>query len=156
VNDLVMIQDQTLVTTSKIVADVFGKSHRNITRAIENLECSDSFRNANYGTSSYISPQNKKFNCITMTRDGFMMAVMGLTGKKACQVKEAYISVFNEMEKGLLNVDKRIQQLSIEGKEITEAGQNWSRVGHAIRKMKKGHVEKLKQLMSDVQMKLEF
>ena len=32
-----------------------------------------------------------------MTKDGFMFLVMGFTGKKAAQIKEAYINAFNQM-----------------------------------------------------------
>lgn len=32
-----------------------------------------------------------------MTKDGFMFLIMGFTGKKAAQIKEAYINAFNQM-----------------------------------------------------------
>lgn len=38
-----------------------------------------------------------------MTKDGFIFLVMGFTGKKAAQFKEAYINAFNQMEKELNN-----------------------------------------------------
>lgn len=154
--DVVIIQDSKLVTTSKIIADVFGKSHKNILRAIENLECSPEFRRLNFEPSFYTSEQNKKLKCMTLTRDGFAFIAMGLTGKRAAQFKESYINAFNEMEKGLLNVDARIQKLDIEGREIQEAGKSWAKAGHQIRRMKKGHEKRVEKLMSDIQMKLEF
>ena len=154
--DLVIIQDSDLITTSKIIADVFGKAHHNILKAIANLDCSDEFRSVNFNASYYLSPQNKKLKCINLTRDGFTFLAMGLTGKKAAHFKEAYINAFNQMEKGLLNVDKRIQKLHIEGKELKSAGKNWSKVGHEIRRMKKDHENKVIELMSDVQMELDF
>lgn len=38
-----------------------------------------------------------------MTKDGFVFLVMGFTGKKAAQFKEAYISEFNRIEAQLHN-----------------------------------------------------
>lgn len=48
------------VTTSLIVAEVFGKEHRKVLRDISTLSCSDEFRAANFGLSSYTSSQNKQ------------------------------------------------------------------------------------------------
>jgi Rha family phage regulatory protein len=42
-----------------------------------------------------------------ITRDGFVFLAMGFTGTKAAQFKEAYINVFNQMEKQL-NEQKRL------------------------------------------------
>lgn len=148
-------QDQ-LVTTSKIVADVFGKPHKTVLRNIENLDCSEKFREHNFVPSYYLSPQNKKIPCFNITRDGVSFLCMGFTGKKAAQWKEAYINAFNEMEKGLLSVDVRIQKLDADAKKIKESGKEWAKLGHEINRAKKGHLIEVNQLMSDVQMKLEF
>ena len=47
------------VTTSLIVADVFGKRHTDVLRDIRNLSCSDDFRKSNFGLYYYMSLQNK-------------------------------------------------------------------------------------------------
>ena len=107
-NDLVKIDGGELMTTSKIVSDVFGKAHRDTVRAINNIDCSDEFREANFAHSSYTSPQNKVIKCFNITRDGFAFLCMGFTGRKAAEWKEKYIVAFNEMEKGLLIVDAEI------------------------------------------------
>jgi len=64
-NDLVKNNNGELMTTSKIIADVFGKAHRDVIRAIEKLECSDGFRSVNYAQSSYTSPQSKIIKALT-------------------------------------------------------------------------------------------
>lgn len=48
-NELV-IQNQNggNVTTSILVAEVFGKEHKNVLRDIESLHCSDEFRRLNF------------------------------------------------------------------------------------------------------------
>jgi Rha family phage regulatory protein len=155
-NDLVKMNEGELITTSKIIADVFGKSHRKVARDINELDCSDDFRSANFGLSSYTSPQNKVLKCFDVTRDGMVFLCMGFTGKKAAKWKEAYISAFNEMEKGLLNFDKKISRLTIAGDDIKKAGSRWSELGREINKQKKAHKEDMLTLMSDVQLTLSF
>ncbi|MGM9704512.1 MAG: Rha family transcriptional regulator [Prevotella sp.] len=98
-NDLVFIgQNDRVLTTSLKVAEIFGKEHSKVMRDITNLYCSDDFRAANFGGSSYTSEQNRQFPMYEMTKDGFTFLVMGYTGKKAAAFKEAYIKQFNEME----------------------------------------------------------
>lgn len=84
---------------SLLVAKIFGKQHFHVLRDIENLDCSNEFRQSNFGLSHYKNDQGKKQPCVDMTRDGFTFLVMGYRGKKAAQFKEAYIKRFNEMEK---------------------------------------------------------
>lgn len=155
-NDLVFPSGGELITTSKVIADVFGKAHKDVIKAINNLECSGEFRERSYAPSFYMSPQNKKLKCFNVTRDGFSFLCMGFKGSKAAQWKEKYINAFNEMEKGLLNIDARLQQLEAAGKKIKESGQEWSAYGHEIRRMKKDHDKAINKLVSDVQFKLEL
>ena len=152
--DLVISNGSQLTTTSKIVADVFGKVHRNIMRDIDKLECSDEFRSLNFEQSYYITPQNKKLKCYNITKDGFYFLCMGFTGSKAAKWKEEFIKTFNIMEKGLLNVDARINKLTMEGRKIEEAGKEWSAFGHEINRQKKEHLKSVNLLMSDVQLTL--
>lgn len=89
----------TARANSLMVAKMFEKDHRKVTRDIEALECSDEFRAANFGRISYTDSMNRKQKAYAMTRDGFTFLVMGYRGKKAAQFKEAYIRRFNQMEK---------------------------------------------------------
>lgn len=155
-DDLVKNNNGELMTTSKIVSDVFGKAHRDTVRAITNLDCSVEFRAANFARSSYTSPQNKVLKCFNITRDGFAFLCMGFTGKKAGLWKEKYISAFNEMEKGLMNVDSEMTRLSNQGKELKRLGSDWSKFGHDINKQKKAHDKSVGELIDKVQGKLDF
>jgi|TARA_R110000751_G_scaffold141815_1_gene245287 Rha family phage regulatory protein len=153
---LVKQSDGQLMTTSKIVSDVFGKVHRDVVRSIKELKCSDEFRVRNFAQSYYVSPQNKKLQCYEMTRDGFSILCMGFTGNKAMEWKEKYINAFNEMESGLLLIDKRMQILMTEQGDLKKAGVKWSAIGREIRSRKQIHLIKTSQLLDDVQMKLEY
>jgi Rha family phage regulatory protein len=145
-----------LMTTSKIISDVFGKAHRDVCRAVNQLDCSDEFRARNYAQSSYTSPQQKVLKCFAITRDGFSFLCMGFTGKKAAEWKEKYINTFNEMEKGLLNVDAEMTRLEINGKQLKSLGSEWGAFGRMINKEKKSHDQAVKSLIDTVQGKLDF
>jgi len=58
----------------------------------------DDFRLSNFGQSSYVNEQGKEQPMFILYRDGFMLLVMSYTGKKALQIKLAYIAAFNAME----------------------------------------------------------
>ena len=98
-NELVFLgQDGRLVTTSLKVAEVFGKVHAKVMRDIEKLDCSNEFTIANFGKRTFKTEQGNEYPMYEITKDGFVFLVMGYTGKKAAEFKEAYIRKFNEME----------------------------------------------------------
>jgi len=84
------------IVSSRFVADVFGKRHDNVIKAIERAECSENFRNLHFKVSFYREGKGK-YKEYLLTKDGFAFVVMGFTGKKAAQFKEAYINRFNQM-----------------------------------------------------------
>lgn len=94
------------ITTSLIVAEVFGKEHKNVLRDIENLSCSKEFRSLNFEHTPYEHPQNHQiYHCFQMTKDGFSFLVMGYTGERAGEFKEKFINEFNKREALLKNDD---------------------------------------------------
>lgn len=150
-NDLVNNETGQPLTTSKVVADVFGKIHRDVVRSIKNLDCSDEFRARNFAQSTYVSPQNKELGCFTMTKNGFSFLCMGFTGEKAAQWKEMYIEAFDEMAASVLTIDNRMNQLSNESSVIKRAGKEWSAMGNEIKKAKKKNKLLCDELVSEVQ-----
>lgn len=100
-SQIVFINKGNVVTDSLVVAETFGKDHKHVLRDIEQMDCSDDFRESNFGLSSYKSVQNKELPKIIMTQDGFSFLVMGYTGKEAARFKEMYIAEFNRMRKEL-------------------------------------------------------
>lgn len=101
-NNLVSVQDHRAVTTSLQVAEYFGKEHRNVLKAIRELDCSERFTELNFEPCFYTSELRngvkKQLPMYYMTRDGFTFLAMGFTGKVAASFKEAYIEAFNRME----------------------------------------------------------
>jgi hypothetical protein len=112
------------VTTSLIVAEVFGKEHSKVCRDIENLSCSETFRLANFGDTPYTHPQNgQTYRMYEMTKDGFSFLVMGYTGEKAGKFKETFINEFNKRENLLKSEDyilMRSQQILQKRIELAE------------------------------------
>ncbi len=85
-------------TTSLVVAEVFGKRHDNVIKAIRSLDCSADFALLNFEECTRKGSNNKPEPFYRMTRDGFTFLCMGFTGKEAARWKEAYIAAFNRME----------------------------------------------------------
>lgn len=85
-------------TTSLIVADIFGKEHKNVIRDIENLSCSENFNRLNFELIYYKDKMNREQRAYQMTKDGFSFLVMGYTGDKAGKFKEDFINAFNYYE----------------------------------------------------------
>lgn len=100
---IISADGNTLRTTSLHVAEVFGKRHDNVISKVESLDCSSEFSVLNFKVCSKNNElQNgKPQKYFEMTKDGFMFLVMGFTGKKAAQIKEAYINAFNFMAEKL-------------------------------------------------------
>lgn len=115
-------KDYVARVDSRVVADVFEKQHSHVLRDIERITgtksgLSEEFRKSNFGFSTYVTEQGHKVKCCLMTRDGFTMLVMGYTGEKAMQFKEAYIKRFNEMEQHI----RMVQSLRDQHPLLTEA-----------------------------------
>lgn len=94
------------VTTSLIVAEVFGKEHSKVCRDIESLSCSEIFRVANFGEATFENQKTgQTHKMYEITKDGFSFLVMGYTGKKAGVFKEMFINEFNKREMMLKSDD---------------------------------------------------
>lgn len=115
-SDLVFVEGNKVFTDSLTIAEVFQKGHDKLLRDIRNLKCSDEFRQANYGESSYKNKQGRVMPSFIMTFDGFAMLAMGYTGEKAMQFKEMYIAEFNRTRQMLES--QKITLFSDEQKEI--------------------------------------
>ncbi|HGJ5860130.1 MAG TPA: Rha family transcriptional regulator [Arsenophonus nasoniae] len=93
----VTINNNKAITTSKDVADYFGKEHQKVVLKISNLDCSEQFLTRNFWRVQFEHKGNT-YDAYEMTKNGFIFLVMGFTGKKAAQFKEAYIAEFDRME----------------------------------------------------------
>ena len=117
-NELVMVQRGKGKTTSLLVAEKFGKQHKNVLRDIENIR-KDLPEGSwlNFEPSEYKDSTGRKLPMFEMNRDGFSLLAMGFTGKKALEWKLKFLAAFNQMEQVLLNQQNLSwQQARLEGK----------------------------------------
>lgn len=130
------------LTNSKLVAEVFGKEHRNVVRDIKNLIEGGVLKNEQtpmFEETTYINEQNKQsYPMFIMNQDGFTLLAMGFNGKKAMEFKLKYIEAFNAMRrqielsnpsvpqnylealKSLVKAEEEKQQLALENKKQQE------------------------------------
>lgn len=116
IEDAVFIQNEQVKTSSLKVAELFGKQHKNVIQKIETLDCSSEFTSANFSAHVQIiqaGAVQRESKYYEMTKDGFIFLVMGFTGSKAAQIKEAYINTFNHMAAMLYNKQGNHDQIHV-------------------------------------------
>lgn len=106
---IITVINQKAVTTSREVAEIFGRKHYNLLRDIEDtiadLELTDAgreFSELNFELANYTDAQGKPRPQYLLTKDAFTILAFGFTGSKAMEFKVAYINAFNQMQE-LLN-----------------------------------------------------
>lgn len=123
---IVFENNNHVVTSSRLIAQYFGKRHDEVTRSIKNLKCSKEFNTQNFAVVDYTDQEGEKRQEYLITKDGFTILAMGFTGANAMQFKEAYINAFNKMEsllksnETILQLEKTIQELEQSNKPIKE------------------------------------
>lgn len=89
------------VASSRQIAESFGKEHKDVLRAIENIKAQNCALTSMFFEATYTAGTGKAYPMYLMNRDGFTLLAMGFTGKAALEWKLKYIAAFNEMEKKL-------------------------------------------------------
>lgn len=110
--NLVINQNGQLVTNSLLVAEKFGKPHKNVLASIRELLTSAEKLADVFQEVSYLDNYNREQPMFAMNRDGFSLLVMGFTGESALEFKLDFIDAFNKMEAELKA--QQIQPLSFE------------------------------------------
>ena len=98
-DELVIMHDKQVVTTSLKVAEIFEKEHRDVMKSIRNLTAQNFAVKKMFVEDSYLNSRNQQQPMFYMNRDGFTLLAMGFTGSKAMEFKLKYIDAFNKMEK---------------------------------------------------------
>lgn len=101
IENIVEVDEGGMFTTSLIVARAFEKEHKDVLKAISNLECSEDFNERNFAPVEYRDAKGEMRPAYRLTRDGFAFLAMGFTGKKAAAWKEKFLEAFNAMERAL-------------------------------------------------------
>lgn len=99
--ELVVIENEQVVTTSLRVAEVFEKQHKHVIEAIE-LKIQSAENSAHYkkmfAEGSYKDSRGRNQKLYYLNKDGWTFIAFGFTGRKADEFKLKYIEAFNRME----------------------------------------------------------
>ena len=98
--NLVEVKNNQAVTSSRQVAESFGKQHKHVLNSIREILVAENSATKFFHESCH-EYRGQKFPEYYMNRDGFSLLVMGFTGKKALEWKIKYIEAFNRMEEAL-------------------------------------------------------
>jgi Rha family phage regulatory protein len=99
-NPVVFAREGEVFANSRDVAAFFGKHHRHVLDAVDNLISQEpDLGLRNFRQTPYIEPQNgQTYRSFDMDREGFELLAMGFTGTKALKWKRSYIRAFKTME----------------------------------------------------------
>lgn len=154
-NSIVLVKNQSVITTSILVAEKFERNHRDILRAIKKLDCSPDFTERNFTLSEYEDITGRKLPMYQMTKDGFIFLVMGFTGSKAAKFKEDYINAFNEMHDYINSEQKQLYKEYVDALEqfekfselASQAGKTLNFVGKKLKPKALVRVNELEKSM---------
>ena len=100
--NLVSINNNQVVVSSRQVADNFGKDHKHVLEGVRTILAAENSATKFFRQSTFEN-RGKQYPEYLMNRDGFSLLVMGFTGEKALEQKVKYINAFNAMEQELRN-----------------------------------------------------
>ena len=100
--NLVSINNNQVVVSSRQVADNFGKDHKHVLEGVRTILAAENSATKFFRQSTFEN-RGKQYPEYLLNRDGFSLLVMGFTGEKALEWKVKYINAFNAMEQELRN-----------------------------------------------------
>jgi anti-repressor protein len=96
--ELVKIENDRMITTSRMIAETFNKRHDHVLRDIDNIRKDvPNFGEMFHETETQDS-YGRQQRIYEITRDGFSLLAMGFTGSDAMEWKLKYLEAFNKME----------------------------------------------------------
>lgn len=103
-SEMVMAIQGQAFTTSQRIADYFGKRHDNVLRKVRQTirDCPIEFAALNFEETDFIDKNGDAQPMFKLTKDGYMLVVMGFTGTAAMQMKVKFIQAFNWMTEQIL------------------------------------------------------
>ncbi len=119
-------QRKQIVVSSRDVARVFEKAHKDVLKRLETLKCSEDFGRRNFAPTSYTDQWNREQPEILLTKNGFLLLVMSYNGVRTFALKEAYIAEFDRMQEqldrfgGFIIPDNLSDALILAGEQMRE------------------------------------
>lgn len=159
---MVMASDGKIFTTSKKIADYFGKRHDNVLRKIRQVrdECPDDFASLNFEETDFIDKNGDIQPMYRLTKDGYILVVMSFTGKMATLIKVKYIQAFNWMAEQITRWkdlgEEAQHRHALKAAKSELKGRLGSQMMHSRKKEKKALSIEYEQILALTQPKLIF
>ena len=136
--DFNVLVNEDLKTTSRIIAERFGKRHDNVQRDIRNIIAENSVWGLlNFEETPYVDASNgQTYQMYEMTRDGYSMLVMGFTGKAAMEWKIKFLEAFNAMEQQLQSTPVALSGPQLMAAALIEAQSTLNQQAEQIEEMR--------------------
>lgn len=116
-----IIVNREMKTTSRMIAEYFKKSHRNVLQSIYKImEDDPAFSLLNFQQREFKNDRGQSFPEFEVTRDGFSLLAMGFTGREAFAWKVKILKAFNAMEQELLKQKDALEWKTarLQGKQV--------------------------------------
>lgn len=140
ITNLVRIENNQAVVSSREVAKHFEKEHKDVLKRIENIKAQNCAVTSMFYETGYTSGTGKFYKEYLMNRDGFSLLVMGFTGAKALDWKIRYIKEFNRMEEYIRQQQKpmmsNLDMFILAGKILKEHEQQLMKHENQINEIK--------------------
>ena len=160
-NEMVTLQGNQVMTTSLKVAKYFGRSHKNVLRSIRQLieDCNNlNYTQLNFEPFDFIDKNGDTQPAFNLTRNGFILLVMGFTGKPALQIKIKYMQAFDWMAEQLIKMQnshmKQYNDLMLEYMKEKDVASFSGRYLRNWRDRKPAYQSKIQRLREQSQIQL--
>lgn len=118
-----ILVNSEMKTTSRIIAEAFGKNHRDVLKSIYSIledSSEDDFSLRNFSQQTFKNERGREYPEFILSRDGFSLLAMGFTGKDALRWKKKFLKAFNAMEQELLKTKDTLEWKAarLQGKNV--------------------------------------
>lgn len=114
-------EDSAPMVSSREVAKKFGKQHKDVLRAINDLTsstaCSE-FSRRNLAPRDYVDARGKTQPEMLMTRDGFALVAMGFLGEEALVWKIKFLEAFDKLILNTAQLKKEVALLKLQNRKL--------------------------------------
>jgi Rha family phage regulatory protein len=120
---LVVRDGKRTITTSRIVADHFGKTHKSVLRAIENLRGSlgeSRFNRLTFAPVDYTDSKGRTQQEWVMDHAAFAVLAMGFTGAKAARLRQDFVEAFERVTKRIQTLERQLPEWKTARKLVAE------------------------------------
>ena len=105
--NLVIHKRKKTLTTSLLVAEKFGKQHKNVMQRIDRLVAEDESDRLNFQPIFYRDSYDREQKMYEMDKHSFIILAMRFTGKKALKWQHRFVDAFEAMELAILELKNK-------------------------------------------------